>query len=152
MKCNEYEERISLYVDDELDDIQAVELFHHLGGCSECRKAMLSMLNLRSGLVRAEGPMAPAELDERVLSRTIGREIFNELKAKSGAFVGRRFSMPAPAAVGVACLLVVIGIALSALLRPLDGIMEEQRGQTLFLTAAPAMEVRAYSMPPVTVK
>ena len=149
MTCSDHEERISAYIDDELGDDRARDLFTHLGNCFGCRKAMLSMLNLRSGLVSQASPLAPEELDARILGRTMGRIRTEDRQAAPGFIIGRRLSVPTPAAIGVACLLVAIGVALSTFVRPSIDRVPEPRVQTLFLTAVPAVEVRAYTMQPV---
>ena len=48
MTCNEYQEWISAYVDNELDEERAAPLFAHLGACTECRGFFRDALQLRS--------------------------------------------------------------------------------------------------------
>jgi len=52
--CEEYQELISVYTDDELNDQETAELFFHLGQCSECRAMMKLMLRLRFTLHESE--------------------------------------------------------------------------------------------------
>lgn len=151
MTCSDYEEQISAYIDDELSDDRARELFTHLGNCFGCRKGMLSMLNLRSGLVSQASPLAPEELDARILGRTMGRIHIEDRQAAPGFIIGRRLSVPTPAAIGVACLLVALGVALSTFMGPFTERVPEPRVQTVFLSTVPTVEVRAYTMQPVTI-
>lgn len=51
MTCNEYQEWISSYVDNELDEDKAGPLFAHLGACAECRGFFRGALELRSLLL-----------------------------------------------------------------------------------------------------
>ena len=51
MTCNEYQEWISAYVDNELDEERAAPLFAHLGACAECRGFFRGSLELRSLLL-----------------------------------------------------------------------------------------------------
>lgn len=51
MTCNEYQEWISAYVDNELDEEKAAVLFAHLGSCAECRGFFRESLELRSLLL-----------------------------------------------------------------------------------------------------
>lgn len=151
MTCSDYEERISTYIDDELEDDGARDLFAHLGNCFGCRKAMILMLNLRAGLAGQSNLLAPKELDERILSRTMGRFHLEDRRAAPGFIVGRRISVPAPAAIAVACLLVALGVALSTFVTPSVEYTGETRVHTMFLSTVPAVEVRAYAMQPVTI-
>ncbi|MEW5797936.1 MAG: zf-HC2 domain-containing protein [Bacteroidota bacterium] len=54
--CNEYQEQISAYIDNELADAETSKLFYHLGECAECRGTMQSMLQLRSALFEIDQP------------------------------------------------------------------------------------------------
>ncbi len=54
--CNEYQEQISAYIDNELADAETVKLFRHLGECAECRSMMHSMMQLRSALFESDQP------------------------------------------------------------------------------------------------
>lgn len=49
-KCDEYQEKISAYIDNELANAETAKLFYHLGECEECRNMLTSMLQLRSAL------------------------------------------------------------------------------------------------------
>ena len=48
--CEEHQEIISAYSDNELNDKETSELFFHLGECRECRTFMKSVFQLRSML------------------------------------------------------------------------------------------------------
>jgi len=48
--CNEYQQQISQYIDNQLEDSDTSELFRHLGDCEECRDFLKSILKLRSAI------------------------------------------------------------------------------------------------------
>ena len=72
--CEEYQELVSAYSDDELNDAEISELFFHLGECADCRAFMKSVLQLRSTLQEATVPVSittkamPSSLWKRKLS------------------------------------------------------------------------------------
>lgn len=73
--CEEAERRLHRYLDKELDDEQAAEVWQHLDACDNCRARFRFEAGLRK-LVRQEGrkASAPDNLRERVrrLSRPGG--------------------------------------------------------------------------------
>lgn len=48
MTCDEYQEQASQYIDGEMRDEDAGELFTHLGACVDCRSFLRVSLELRS--------------------------------------------------------------------------------------------------------
>jgi anti-sigma factor RsiW len=50
--CNEYQQQISQYIDNQLEDSDTSELFRHLGDCEECRDFLKSILKLRSAILQ----------------------------------------------------------------------------------------------------
>lgn len=55
-KCDEYQEQISAYIDNELADGETAKLFFHLGECGGCRNMLQSMLHLRAALFEMDRP------------------------------------------------------------------------------------------------
>lgn len=53
MSCEKYENLISLYLEDELDEEQKKDLEHHLTGCDSC-KQQLEAIRLMQGIFRQE--------------------------------------------------------------------------------------------------
>ena len=71
--CEEYQEMISAYVDDELSKRDVSRMFTHLGECAECKDFMRSLLKLRSAIretatLHEESAVAPAKFWRRKFS------------------------------------------------------------------------------------
>ncbi|MFA6540915.1 MAG: zf-HC2 domain-containing protein [Bacteroidota bacterium] len=55
--CEDYQEMISVYHDNELSDGDTSKLFFHLGECSGCRMFMRSLIELRSAIGETKDPI-----------------------------------------------------------------------------------------------
>jgi anti-sigma factor RsiW len=100
-------ERISLYLDGELDPAEQARLEEHLAGCASCRATRDAFLKLRE-LLRAESePAVPAD---RLAQRRALREILRDRPPET--FWRRPVTLPAP---GLAALVVALVVALGAL-------------------------------------
>lgn len=150
MSCERFEEQVSAYIDHELHDDEAGALFMHLGGCASCRKAMTEALDLGSGL-RDQAPLlAPNELDEKVLSIVRRRQFWISSRHAVPATVWqRRISMRIPVAAAAMLILLFGSFFASMLWLGPDESADNLKVQTVFLTAVPTVEVRAYTMEPV---
>ena len=91
--CEEYQEMISAYLDDELSKREVSRMFYHLGECAECKDFMRSLLKLRSAIRE---------------TATLHEESF----ASSGKFWRRRFSVSYAVAAVIAFALLVSGALL----------------------------------------
>ena len=150
MSCEQFEEQVSAYVDHELRDDEAGALFIHLGGCASCRKAMTGALDLRSGLRDQAPPLAPKELDEKVLSIVRRRQFWiSNRQAASATVWQRRISMRIPVAAAAMIILLFGSFFASILWVGPSESADNPKVQTVFLTAVPTVEVRAYTMEPV---
>ena len=150
MSCEQFEEWVSAYIDHELRDEEAEMLFRHLGGCASCRKAMTVALDLRSGLRDHAPLLAPDELDEKVLTMARSRQSWMpDRVAVPVTMWQRRISMRVPV-VAAAMFILLFGsfFASSLWLGPTES-GDNAKVQTVFLTAVPTVEVRAYTMEPV---
>jgi anti-sigma factor RsiW len=68
MDCQEFRERLDLYVDGELSGAEADEAREHLPGCASCAKAEAGLRHLRSSLKRVVNRhRPPAGLEGEVL-------------------------------------------------------------------------------------
>jgi len=150
MSCERFEEQVSAYIDQELRDDEAETLFKHLGVCASCRKAMTVGLDLRSGL-RDQAPLlAPKELDEKILSMAQARQSWMPDRAAVPATVWqRRISMRIPVLAAAMFILLFGSFFASVLWLGPNDSASNPKVQTVFLTAVPTMEVRAYTMEPV---
>ncbi len=68
--CDEYQEMMSAYIDQELNDNETSQLFYHLSECLECREFMKSLLTLHSAFRDSDASQSkkPTSLWERKLS------------------------------------------------------------------------------------
>jgi anti-sigma factor RsiW len=152
MTCEMYEEQISALIDHELKDEETGVLFLHLSSCSGCRHSLQSVLDLRSGLVEQVPPMAPNELDEKVLTRMVA---FQRAKADRKAIRGfawqGRISAPMPVAAVVALLLMIGSFLLSNVWFGSAGQSAKENASVMYLSVVPTVEVRAYNLEPMTI-
>ncbi len=142
MKCDEYEEMVSGMIDNELADPESEQLFGHLSKCAACRAILRSELELRANLKEDIPPLAPKELDEKVL-RT--------LSSDSGQLPARRIvrkivwqhnvSMPWPLAAAIAGLFLVGGLAATSVWSPFS---KQPQVRIVYVTALPTVEVNGY--------
>src|SRR5712671_2111949 len=104
MLCEDVLERLSAFLDDELDPLRSREIQQHLGGCPGCTRALDQMKAL-AGRLREEAPYyrAPDSLRARV-----SRAAWSD--ASRGRVPGRRLGLAARGWLGAAAaVLVVIG-------------------------------------------
>ncbi len=138
MNCDVYVEQLSALMDNELGDDEARSLFGHLNTCDACRKALRSAQELRSGLREETPPMAPAELDEKIMGLIPhAKRYVGDRKALRIVGWRRRVSLPLPIAAIIAFLLVLGSAALSYKLSE----AQETQKQTIYITTLPAVEV-----------
>jgi len=136
MKCEMYEEQISALIDHELMDEEMGVLFAHLSTCRTCRHSLQSVLDLRSDLTREIPPMAPKELDEKVLQSDTRSMLYaGDRKPLRLAVWKRRVSLPVPVAAAIMAILIASSVALSSLW---------SKTQTVYITAFPVVEVHGY--------
>jgi anti-sigma factor RsiW len=102
MQCEEVEERLSAFLDDELDPVMSREIQGHVDGCAACSEVLGQMKGLADRL-RAEAPYyrASNSLQSRV-SQAAWRD------ATRGRGVGRRVGAPAGAWLRAAAAVVVL--------------------------------------------
>lgn len=136
MTCDMYEEQVSALIDNELNEEGAELLFRHLSVCPSCRRSLRTVLDLRSDLKEQEPPVAPAELDERVLRRAAGEKRYaGDRKPMALMVWKRRISMPLPLAAAITIILIAGSVALSSLWT---------KTQTVYVTTLPVVEVTGY--------
>lgn len=152
MTCEMYEEQISALIDHELKDEETEVLFAHLSTCRSCRRSLQSVLDLRSNLGEQAPPMAPKELDEKVLTRMVAAQrAKTDRKAIPGFLWQGRISAPLPIAAGVVLLLMIGSFLLSNLWSGSTQQSAKVDPQVVYLTVLPTMEVRGYNLEPVTI-
>jgi anti-sigma factor RsiW len=118
MTHNEHQQRISLYVDNELNDKESSELFAHLAGCSECRTYMKIGMRVRSQIANEELADVPRSLDRRVLASVARANATLERRTWYSPVWFTRISIPLPAAASIVFLLIVGSLLFYPLLAP----------------------------------
>jgi anti-sigma factor RsiW len=132
-----YEEQVSALIDNELNEEEAELLFRHLSACPSCRRSLRTVLDLRSDLKEQEPPLAPAELDEKVLRRAVVEKRYvGDRKPMAIRMWKRRISIPMPVAAAITIILIVGSVVLSSLWT---------KTQTIYVTTLPVVEVKGYS-------
>lgn len=63
-KCEDFQEMISSYIDDELSDYESSKIFSHLSECQECRTTLTLMMRLHSSLLEGEYAYPKKQLRE----------------------------------------------------------------------------------------
>ena len=151
MTCDEYQEKVSALIDNELADHESELLFTHMSGCAECRATLRSELELRANLREDIPPLAPRELDARVLTAAKNRRPTEPDRPAFPAMIWqRRLSMRIPVVAAAVFVLIFGSVLLSSMWAESNQTADVRRIQTVFLTAVPAVEVRAYTMQPMT--
>jgi anti-sigma factor RsiW len=102
MQCEEVQERLSMFLDDELDPVRSREIQQHLDGCAVCAEEFGQMKSLADRL-RAEAPYYRASNSLRShVSQSVWRD------ARRSRVVGRRVSAPAGAWLSAAAAVVAV--------------------------------------------
>ncbi|TSA17796.1 hypothetical protein D4R75_12035 [bacterium] len=150
MKCDEYQEQVSALIDNELADRESELLFAHLSECSVCRATLRSELELRANLREDIPPLAPEELDMRVLTAAKNRRPSEPDRPGIPAMIWqRRLSMRIPVVAAAVFVLIFGSVLLSSMWAESNQTADVRTVQTAFLMAVPTVEVRAYTMEPV---
>ncbi len=115
MPCDERQEQASRWIDSELGESEQILLFRHLEGCPDCRLFLDSMVRFRNAAKKdrdllfqgADELLPPAEAFRIPVARPSFRDgwIWR---------LGAGIRLPAPVAVGLAVVLVVLGILVGA--------------------------------------
>ncbi len=142
MTCDTYEEQISALIDHELKDEEAEVLFVHLSTCRTCRRSLQSVLDLRSDLGEQAPPMAPKELDEKILKRTrLAHRASKDRKAIPFHLWTGRISLPVTVAAIIMVFLIAGSLMVSSMTKQKLLPSPEGRVEAVYITTLPAVEV-----------
>jgi anti-sigma factor RsiW len=138
----DYQERISLYIDNALNDKDSAQLFAHLAVCNECRMYLKISMRVRSQIADEELADVSQSLDRR-MHEHFARQHAAQLRSSWLQPVWfTRISIPLPAAASIVFLLIVGSLLFSPLLT------SEQKQQTEIppelLSKVPASLQRAF--------
>jgi len=129
-KCEEYQEMLSTYIDEELNDQETSKLFFHLGECLECRAMMKSMLLLRSTLREAENSI--------------------HTEKEKNSFWKKRFTISYPIAAVVAMIMLVSTFIFFQKITQPPTIVEKTQTEYVYMTSLPPVYAKINS--PANVK
>jgi anti-sigma factor RsiW len=118
MTHTDHQQRISLYIDNVLNDRESSELFAHLAGCSECRTSMRISMHVRTQIANEELSDVPQTLDRRVLASVAHANATLERQTWYSPIWFTRISIPLPAAASIVFLLIVGSLLFYPLLTP----------------------------------
>ena len=142
MTCEQYEEQVSALIDHELKDEETQVLFVHLSTCQACRHSLQSVLDLRSDLSEEISPMAPKELDERILKQArLAHRVSADRKAIPFRLWTGRISMPVPVAAIILVCLIAGSLMISSMTKQAP-LPPEGRVEAVYITTLPAVEVQ----------
>lgn len=113
MKCEDCQDAISSFLDDELDDSAAAQMLTHMGGCAACRAHFAETKLIRSRIRVTSFPEVPEKLNARILA-VIGQS--PKVQARQSwvyALVRRKVSVRYSLAVALLAILLT-GWALAA--------------------------------------
>lgn len=116
-KCEEYQEKISAYIDNELADAETAKLFYHLGECTECRDMLKSMLQLRTALHEVEFP-AEVQPDHKSIWK-------------------RTFVISYPVAAALALLMLMSGFFFVQKITQPPRVIEKTQTEYVYMTSFP---------------
>jgi hypothetical protein len=103
---------------------------------------MQSVLDLRSDLSEEIPPMAPRELDEKILKRTrLPHRASTDRKAIPFRLWTGRISLPVPVAAIILVFLIAGSLMVSSLTRQTP-VAPEGRVEAVYITALPTVEVQ----------
>ena len=127
---NEYQQQISEYIDNQLEDSDTSRLFRHLGDCEECRDFLKSILKLRSAI-----------LQDVLRQPSISGK---HARAKVG-----KFSISYAAAAAIAFALLVSGLAVFKALSQPPMVVERTQTEYVYMTSFPPVYATD-NLPPQT--
>lgn len=115
--CDEYQEMISAYIDNELADADTSKLFFHLGECAECREMMKSMLQLRSALHETE--------------------LIERKKSEYVSIWKKKFAVSYPVAAVIALMMLISSLLYVQKLSQPPTIVEKTQTEYVYMTSFP---------------
>jgi len=116
MNHEQFQELVSLYLDEGLADAQSARMFVHLGVCSECRNFMRSSMRVRSYYQQQELEEIPSSLNRRVAA-SVGMMPTSSLRPHFlMPLWTTRLSIPVPVAASILFLILVGSLLFSPIL------------------------------------
>ena len=111
-----YQQHLSLYVDNALNDKDAAKLFAHLSRCADCRTFMKLTVGVHAHIAEEELAEVPLSLDRRVLASVAAASDQSERRPWYAPMWFTRISIPLPAAASILFLIIVGSLLLSPIL------------------------------------
>jgi anti-sigma factor RsiW len=116
MNHQNYQEHISLYVDNALNDKDTARLFAHLSRCADCRAFMKLTVGIHAHIAEEELAEVPLSLDRRVLASVAAASDRLERRPWYEPVWFTRISIPLPAAASILFLIIVGSLLFSPIL------------------------------------
>ena len=153
MNCETYRQQLSLMMDADPGGLEQAGLFAHLGGCAECRHFFDSLIRFR-GAARRDREEILRQAEEMLPAR-LPLPVQAGAHRPLGAWPSSwwRPGRPAPAAIAIAVLLLVAGIAIGAGLAIRFGRTPQRTPDTELAKQPPGGRTYVYvcSMPQIEV-
>jgi predicted anti-sigma-YlaC factor YlaD len=116
MNHEQFQELVSLYLDEGLTDAESAQMFGHLGECGECRNFMRSSMRVRSYYQQQELEEIPLSLDRRVAASAGMMQAPSHRPHFLTPIWTTRLSIPVPVAASIIFLILVGTLLFSPLL------------------------------------
>jgi hypothetical protein len=116
MTHEHYQQRISLYIDNALNDKESAELFAHLSGCPDCRIFMKLTTRVHAQIAEEELSEVPSSLDRRVLASVAMKSAQAGQRSWYAPMWFTRISIPLPAAASILFLIIVGSLLFSPII------------------------------------
>jgi len=171
MSCEAYRQHLSLMMDAEAGGVEQAGLFAHLEGCAECRHFFDSLIRFRSAarrdrdaILREAGERLPGRPPLPATAAAGARPPARAGDARGASWRDRlgdwlRPGVPAPAALALAVLLLIAGVAIGVSLSSRLGgapprapeaetVRRSPAGTTfIYVCSLPEVEVSASAIP-----
>lgn len=147
MTCEEHQEAISRFHDDELNESDSAVVFLHIGECQDCRRFMHSMVRLRHALHSKPIPSIPTSLDRRIQPKLRPYPEESVRRISSRRFFDSVIHVRASLATAIiVAALVGWGLAAAALV----GDKRTRSAEPAYIMALPTVEIHGLYSPEET--
>lgn len=138
MTCDDHQEKVSQFLDNELPVDEERQLFRHLGGCDSCRGFLATVVQTRHMLLCAR-PVRSDERVDRALERRLrtGETFMPEHPARR--LWGERISLRLPVAAVLAALLIAASMFVGTTITPAHQPISAER--VVYVTTLPTVDV-----------
>lgn len=138
MTCDDHQEKVSQFLDNELPVDEERQLFRHLGGCDSCRRFLATVVRMRHILLCAWPVRADKQVDHALERRLrTGRTLMPERSPRR--LWRERVSLRLPVAAVLAALLIAASMFVGTTITPAHRPISVER--VVYVTTLPTVDV-----------